>query len=95
MTFDTAVDGLIAGGYAQRIAGDLCGFGTSPLGFRVGGTTADMYFRLRGTNQGLNVPLQTDANGNPLNDELEGLNDEAKAWADLWFYSNPIFIDVQ
>ena len=27
--------------------------------------------------------------------ELEGLNDEAKAWADLWFYSNPIFIDVQ
>ena len=57
--------------------------------------TADMYLRLRGTNQGLNVVNQTDANGNPLNDELEFPNDEAKAWADLWFYSNPIFIDVQ
>jgi hypothetical protein len=57
--------------------------------------TADMYLRLRGTNQGLNVVNQTDANGNPLNDELEYPNDEAKAWADLWFYSNPIFIDVQ
>ena len=41
MTFDTAVDDLVAGGYAQRIAGDLCGLGTSPFGFRVGGTTAD------------------------------------------------------
>jgi len=41
MTFDTAVDSLIAGGYAKRIASDLCGLGTSPFGFRVGGTTAD------------------------------------------------------
>ena len=57
--------------------------------------TADMYFRLRGTNQPVDFYPQTDANGNPLNDELEYPNDEAKAWADLWFYSNPIFIDVQ
>ena len=24
-----------------------------------------------------------------------GKNTAAKAWADLWFYSNPIFVDVQ
>jgi hypothetical protein len=56
--------------------------------------TADMYFRLRGTNQGLNVFNQTDANGNPLMDDLEGLNDNVKCWMDIWFYSNPIFINV-
>ncbi len=57
--------------------------------------TKDQYLRLRGTNLGLNVPNQTDANGNPLMDDLMGVNDAAQAWADLWFYSNPIFIDVQ
>ena len=40
-TFDRAVDDLIAGGYAQRIEAHLCSLGTSPFGFRVGGTTAD------------------------------------------------------
>ncbi len=53
----------------------------------------DTYLRLRGTNLGLNVPNQTDAEGNPLIDDLVGENDAAKAYADLWFYSNPIFID--
>jgi hypothetical protein len=55
----------------------------------------DSYIRLRGTNLGLNVANQTDAQGNPLNDDLVGPNDVAQAYADLWFYSNPIFIDVQ
>lgn len=55
----------------------------------------DSYIRLRGTDLGLNVANQTDAAGNPLRDDLAGANDAAKAWADLWFYSNPIFIDVQ
>ena len=53
-----------------------------------------MYFRLRGTNWALNTPLQTDTNGNPLLDMLEGTNDASKALADLWFYSNPIFVAV-
>jgi hypothetical protein len=50
----------------------------------------DMFFRLRGTNQSLKDGL-VDQDGNPLPDTL-GANTEAKAWADLWFYSNPIFV---
>jgi hypothetical protein len=49
------------------------------------------YFRLRGTNQGLNVAGETDGNGNPLLDFTLGQNSVEKAWNDLWFYSNPIF----
>ena len=55
----------------------------------------DSYIRLRGTNLGVNVPNETDAAGNPLVDDLMGPNDPQKAYDDLWFYSNPIFIDVQ
>ncbi|MCX8054072.1 MAG: T9SS type A sorting domain-containing protein [Ignavibacteria bacterium] len=53
-----------------------------------------MYFRLRGSNFGLNVPNQTDGQGNPLSDTLEGYgkNTAAKSFDDLWFYSNPIFV---
>ena len=55
----------------------------------------NMYYRLRGTNQGLNTPYETE-NGNPLADSLAtqnlGLDGAAEAWADLWFYSNPIFV---
>lgn len=51
-----------------------------------------MYFRLRGSNLGLNVTNETDANGNPLADNLMGSNDAGKAYADLWFYSNPVFV---
>ncbi|WP_243347962.1 T9SS type A sorting domain-containing protein [Parabacteroides sp. FAFU027] len=49
-----------------------------------------MYFRLRGTNQAVNTPNETDENGNPLIDE-EGSNNATKAFADLWFYSNPVY----
>ncbi|MEI6090140.1 MAG: T9SS type A sorting domain-containing protein [bacterium] len=57
--------------------------------------TNNMYFRLRGTNLGLNVAKETDGEGNPLADSLMGGplgNTRAKAFADLWFYSNPIFV---
>ena len=57
--------------------------------------TGDMYFRLRGTNWGLNTLNQTDANGNPLPDKLEYPNDASKAMADRWFYSNPIWIKLK
>jgi len=53
-----------------------------------------MYYRLRGTNLAANTPHETDAEGNPLRDELLGKNDASRAWADLWFYSNPIFVSV-
>jgi hypothetical protein len=71
---------------------------------------ASMYFRLRGTNLAPNTPNQTDASGNPLIDTLTyqtlpnpdptksgsvTINTPAQAWADLWFYSNPIFIHVK
>ena len=52
----------------------------------------DMYFRLRGTNLPANTPGETDAQGNPLLDAVP--NSEAAAWRDLWFYSNPIFVNV-
>ena len=57
--------------------------------------TSNMYFRLRGTNLALNVPQETDGAGNPLADSLNGGitgNTRAKAFSDLWFYSNPIFV---
>ncbi len=57
--------------------------------------SSDCYLRLRGTNLGIGVPNETDAVGNPLVDDSVGPNDAQKAYDDLWFYSNPIFIDVQ
>jgi hypothetical protein len=53
----------------------------------------NMYLRLRGTNHKLNTPGELDENGNPLPD-IAGENSAAKAFSDLWFYSNPIFIEV-
>lgn len=53
--------------------------------------SSPMYFRLRGTNLAPNTEGETDENGNPLVDP-EGVNSEAVAWSDLWFYSNPIFV---
>ncbi len=53
--------------------------------------SGDMYFRLRGTNLGLGVAGETDKCGNPLID-VQGENTPAKAFEDLWFYSNPVFV---
>lgn len=52
------------------------------------------YFRLRGSNLGLGVANETDGAGNPLSDTLVGPNDATKAFDDLWFYSNPVFVQV-
>ena len=76
--------------------------GWNVVTYTVASAEKDMYYRLRGTNQGINVPGQTDALGNPLADYLEDggtadnptLNDDVRCWMDLWFYSNPIFVDV-
>ena len=54
-----------------------------------------MYFRLRGTNVPVNTPGETDEQGNPLNDNLAGENNDEKALTDLWFYSNPVFIEIK
>lgn len=58
-----------------------------------------LYFRLRGTNLAPGTPFETNINGDPLPDKLVtenlGLDGAAEAWADLWFYSNPIFVEVK
>jgi hypothetical protein len=51
------------------------------------------YFRLRGSNIGVGAAGQTDAAGNPLVDPQT--NTALDAWADLWFYSNPVFVKAQ
>lgn len=61
---------------------------------RVPDVRQDMYFRLRGTNLGCGVPGETDKECNPLDDDLMAPNSTEKAYADLWFYSNPIFVSV-
>ncbi len=64
--------------------------------FKVASVDKDMYYRIRGTNLPPDTPNETDAEGSPLADATarEDLNAgrvEA-AWQDLWFYSNPIFV---
>ena len=41
---------------------------------------------------GCGVANETDEECNPLNDELMAPNTAARAYADLWFYSNPVFV---
>lgn len=61
--------------------------------------TGDQYFRLRGTNLGVDVPGET-ANGEPLADAKVDFADNkarfdainARNYNDLWFYSNPVFV---
>lgn len=57
------------------------------------GINGNMYFRLRGTNHPLNTAGELDGAGNPLPD-FAGENSAQKAFSDLWFYSNPVFINT-
>ncbi|MFA7346193.1 MAG: hypothetical protein WCZ86_00400 [Desulfurivibrionaceae bacterium] len=70
--------------------------GFNVITYRIKDFDKSMYFRLRGTNQKVNTPFETDAQGNPLADSLVtanlGVDEAAEAWKDLWFYSNPIFV---
>lgn len=53
-----------------------------------------MYLRLRATNVPRNTPGMTDIAGNPLMDP-QSADGERTAWKTLWFYSNPIWIDIR
>ncbi|NTV89954.1 MAG: hypothetical protein HGA22_06275, partial [Clostridiales bacterium] len=64
------------------------------MSYEVKNVGSDMYFRLRGSNLGFGVANETDSDGNPLVDTLVGTNTSAKAYNDLWFYSNPIFVST-
>jgi hypothetical protein len=76
---------------------DEDGFATIVHRVEVDGST---YFRLRGTNlpcgtpneTGPAAPLPSADHCSPLPDALAYPNDAGKAFADLWFYSNPIFV---
>ena len=72
--------------------------GFNVITYRINDLDSSMYYRLRGTNQAVNTPFETDEMGNPLADSLATANldvDEAvEAWKDLWFYSNPIFVKM-
>jgi hypothetical protein len=70
------------------------GDGWRTIVHRVTDVRQDMYFRLRGTNLGCGVQGETDRECNPLNDGLMAPNTTEKAYADLWFYSNPIFVST-
>ena len=53
---------------------------------------SDCYFRLRGTHHAFGeANTEIDEYGNPLIDKF-GENTDAKAFEDLWFYSNPVFV---
>lgn len=52
----------------------------------------DAYFRIRGTSMARGVEGWTDAEGNPLCDDLQYPNTADKARRNLWLYSNPIFL---
>ena len=65
------------------------------LSFRLASVRQPLYFRLRGTNLASSIPNETGAQGSPLADALMGVNDAAKARRDLWFYSNPIFVQLE
>ena len=75
-----------------------CENGTCRARIDAGTVSGTMYFRLRGTNLPPSTPGETDEEGNPLPDDEACGNDgrtppkcntREKAYADLWFYSEP------
>jgi len=68
--------------------------GYSTIVYHIKDLDKSTYFRLRGTNLPVGTVGQSDEDGNPLVDLDGPLSGAAEAWADLWFYSNPIFVYV-
>ena len=66
--------------------------------FQMRRVNKNMYFRVRGNNLPPGTAYETDDMGNPLLDNLVhdglGIDGAEEAWADLWFYSNPIFVSI-
>ncbi len=83
--------------------------GESRLNYRMR-VYEDSYIRARGSNIPAGTPNERDIYGNPLPDNLSDnipcadadcpphvdgvLTADVEAWADIWFYANPIFIEV-
>lgn len=79
-------DGLVSSKWIDK------GNGWKLIKLKIKNVDKNMYYRLRGTNQSIGVENETDGAGNPLSDQLMGTNNAEKAFQDLWFYSNPIFV---
>jgi RecQ family ATP-dependent DNA helicase len=98
-TNDTAA--VIASFAAKDFQAD--GEGYITITYAVGALTKPMYFRLRGTNLPCGTPNETGPATalpsaeycKPLPDALVYPNDAQKAYKDLWFYSNPVFVAVK
>lgn len=98
---DETVAGIVAIFDASSWIVDAEGYTT--MRYVVPSVEADMFFRIRGTNldyevvkmdsTGTKIIYGTDVNGSPLKN-TPGTNSADMAWDDLWFYSNPIFVDV-
>lgn len=77
--------------------------GNNVIVYHVKDLDTSTYFRLRGTNlacgtaneTGPVTTLPSQDYCSPLPDALMGENNADKAFADLWFYSNPIFVYVK
>ncbi len=52
------------------------------------------YFRLRGTDGKRNAPGPYGAAVDPAGPVIDVLGN-ANPWEDLWFYANPIFVDIR
>ncbi|MGL6312819.1 hypothetical protein [Vibrio sp. WXL103] len=81
------------------------------MGVLINSVENDMYVRLRGSNNAKGTPGYVDEHGNPVLDlekyDDNGnpiLNSDKQArfssptelaWSDLWFYANPIYINVK
>jgi hypothetical protein len=84
------------------VAERTCEEGFCRASIDAGPVDGPMYFRLRGTNLPPSTPGETDGEGNPLSDDEAcgrrqtppACNSRQKAYADLWFYSNPIFVET-
>ncbi len=79
--------------------------------YKLRNVRGDKYVRIRGSNIPAGTPNERDENGNPLADNLSDniactdaacpehingyLDADVEAWADIWFYANPIFIEVE
>ncbi|CAH1054310.1 S-layer homology domain-containing protein [Paenibacillus pseudetheri] len=76
--------------------------GYNVIKYKVGAADKDRYFRLRGTNLGTDVAGET-VNGEPQIDPKNNTVDNltrfeeinTRNYSDMWFYSNPIFVDVE
>ncbi|WP_281630820.1 hypothetical protein [Vibrio sp. St2] len=67
---------------------------TVSLSFTVPAQENPYYLRLRGSNTPKGTDKYVDAQGNPISDLHKDQSDIATmAWKDLWFYSNPVYVN--